>query len=183
LTFQEITTQGVGVGVVTPSLTWQVPDTLRGEIGAIVSFGEEHAKSLTAGHASALREGARVLAARPRAFGAEFWGAAIARGLSVCRVDSRVGFAVEIALVIETRKLVAAMGRTALAGVPVVAGGVIGPRGIGCLVAATSAAQAMAAGLLTSAKAAAPKATGPSCAFARRCTSSLSAPGTRGTNR
>ena len=104
-------------------------DRLLGEVGAIVSFGDAFAASLTAGHVSALRDGARVLAARPRAFGAEFWGAAIARGLPVCRVDSRVGFAVEIALVIETRKLVAAMGSTALAGVPVVAGGVIGPRG------------------------------------------------------
>lgn len=58
-----------------------------------------------------------------------FCEAALAEGLSVCRVDSRTGFSAEISLVIETKKMVGVMGSAMLSGVNVVAGEIIGRLG------------------------------------------------------
>lgn len=52
------------------------------------------------------------------------------RGLRICRLDMRAGLTAEIANILETAELITtAMGRAELAGVPVVAGGLIGQRG------------------------------------------------------
>jgi hypothetical protein len=52
------------------------------------------------------------------------------RGLRLRRLDMRTGLTAEIANILETAELIStAMGRTALDGVPVVAGGLIGQRG------------------------------------------------------
>jgi hypothetical protein len=48
----------------------------------------------------------------------------------ICRLDMRAGLTAEIANILETAELITtAMGRAELAGVPVVAGGLIGQRG------------------------------------------------------
>lgn len=52
------------------------------------------------------------------------------RGIRMCRLDMRAGLTAEIANILETAELLTtAMGRSELAGVPVVAGGLIGQRG------------------------------------------------------
>jgi hypothetical protein len=76
-----------------------------------------------------LSKNAVIYAARPDSFPPSFWEAALAEGLSVCRVDSRTGFSAEISLVIETKKMIGVMGSVTLSGVSVVAGGIIGRRG------------------------------------------------------
>ncbi len=98
-------------------------------VTAIVSFGAEYARVLTAVHVPLLSKNAVIYAARPDSFPPSFWEAALAEGLSVCRVDSRTGFSAEISLVIETKKMIGVMGSVTLSGVSVVAGGIIGRRG------------------------------------------------------
>jgi 4-hydroxy-2-oxovalerate aldolase len=52
------------------------------------------------------------------------------RGFRMCRLDMRAGLTAEIANILETAELITtAMGRAEFAGVPVVAGGLIGQRG------------------------------------------------------
>lgn len=99
------------------------------QIGATVSFGVEYAKDLTEEYVPLLLEHTAIYAARPNAFLKSFWDAALAKGLSVCRVDIRAALAAEIGLVIETKKTIGFMGSTMLSGISLVAGGVIGQRG------------------------------------------------------
>lgn len=98
-------------------------------MGAIISFGSEYAQVLTDEHVPLLSEKTCIYAARPGAFLTSFWEAALASGLSVCRVDARAAFSAEVNLVIETKKSVEMMGSAVFSGVPVVAGGVIGRLG------------------------------------------------------
>lgn len=99
------------------------------KVTAIVSFGAEYARDLTAVHVPLLPRHAVIYAARPDSFSSSFWEAVLAEGLYVCRVDSRTGFSAEISLVIETKKMVSVMGSAMLSGVHVVAGGLIGRLG------------------------------------------------------
>lgn len=99
------------------------------EIGAIVSFGKEYAEQLTATHVGLLKLETQVYSAFANSYPNEFWEEAIASGNPVYRVDSRCGFAAELSLVVETRKLVETMGTSKKSGVLVVSGGVIAPRG------------------------------------------------------
>lgn len=99
------------------------------EISDILSFGLPYANALTAEHVSVLLQDTNIYAARARAFLQSFWDAAIERGLFTCRLDSRAALAAELNLVIETKKIINAMGSTSMSGIPLVAGGVIGQRG------------------------------------------------------
>lgn len=114
-----------GISVVSNNVFGKNNDELR-RVTAIVSFGAEYARGLTAVHVSLLPKNAVIYAARPDSFSSSFWEAALAEGLSACRVDSRTGFSAEISLVIETKKMVGVMGSAMFSGVPVVAGGIIG---------------------------------------------------------
>lgn len=99
------------------------------EIDCIVSFGKKYAEGLNAEHVKFLKNGTTIYAALPDAFPVSFWESAISQGFAACRVDSRVGFATELNLAIETKKLISTMGQTEIAGVTVVSGGTIGIRG------------------------------------------------------
>jgi len=99
------------------------------EITIIVSFGRKYAEFLNMEHVEFLKEGIDIYSARPDAFPTQFWESAIAGGFSTYRIDSRVGFAAELNLSIETKKLVGTMGRTEIAGISMVSGGCIGYRG------------------------------------------------------
>jgi len=99
------------------------------EIGAVVSFGREFSGSLLGEHVNYLEEEAHIYAARAHAFSVSFWEAAMARGFPMFRVDSRCGFAAELDLVVETKKLVDSMCISAIDDIPIVSGGAIAPRG------------------------------------------------------
>jgi hypothetical protein len=96
------------------------------EITVIVSFGRKYAEFLNVEHVEFLKDGIDIYSARPDAFPTQFWESAIAGGFSTYRIDSRVGFAAELNLAIETKKLVGTMGRTEIAGISMVSGGCIG---------------------------------------------------------
>lgn len=99
------------------------------KLGAIVSFGSEYASVLTDQQVPHLSDRVGIYAARPSAFLTSFWEAALARGLAVCRVDTRAALSAEMNLVIETKKVLDMMGAAMWSDVPVVSGGMIGHRG------------------------------------------------------
>ena len=99
------------------------------EIGAVVSFGAEYAVDLSVDLIPFFPNEMVIYAARPNAFPKSFWKAVIAKGQSVCRIDSRAALAAELTLVIETKKLIDKMGTLTVAGVTIVAGGIIGRKG------------------------------------------------------
>jgi len=70
-----------------------------------------------------------IYAARPNAFSKTFINVAMACGFTISRIDARVGFAAEMNLVIGTRRLIDSMGTMEIEGIPVVSGGLIGPKG------------------------------------------------------
>jgi len=99
------------------------------EINAVMSFGKDYTRGLEAKHADLLNPSTQIYAARACAYTTPFWEATMARDFPVYRVDSRSGFAAELSLVVESRKLVESMGTSKISGVVVVSGGAIAPRG------------------------------------------------------
>ena len=99
------------------------------EINAVISFGKDYTGGLEAKHTDLLSPSTQIYAARASAYADPFWEAAIARGFPTYRVDSRSGFAAELSLVVETKKLVESMGTSMISGFVVVSGGAIAPRG------------------------------------------------------
>lgn len=100
-----------------------------GQISAIVSFGVEHSKDLTESSVPFLLSDTYIYSVRPNAFEKSFWQAVLLKGMPVYRVDSRFAFAAELDLVIGAKKMANLTGAKVLSGVPLVAGGFIGPRG------------------------------------------------------
>jgi 4-hydroxy-2-oxovalerate aldolase len=99
------------------------------EINAVISFGKDYTRDLEAKHADLLSSSTHIYAARASAYANPFWEAAMTKGFPMYRVDSRSGFAAELSLVVETRKLVESMGTSRISGFVVVSGGAIAPRG------------------------------------------------------
>jgi len=99
------------------------------EIDAVVSFGIDFSGSLDEEYVDFLGAQTHIYAVRPNSFSQSFWEAAMAKGLPMYRVDTRCGFASELALVVESKKLVDSMAISNMAGNPVVSGGVIAPKG------------------------------------------------------
>jgi len=106
----------------------QEQTTLR-EVDAIVSFGGAFTDGLNGDHVRHLKKWTRIYALRPHAFSKSFWENAVAAGLPMYRVDTRCGFASELELVVETKKLVNAMAVSHIVEIPVVSGGAIAPVG------------------------------------------------------
>lgn len=99
------------------------------EIGAVVSFGSDFAESILDEHVNYMGDKTHIYAACPHAFTSDFWEAAVAKGLPMYRVDQRCGFASELSLVVESKKLVDSMDISNINGIPVVSGGAIAPIG------------------------------------------------------
>jgi len=99
------------------------------ETGAIISFDKKYTDDLNETHSELLSPEVRIYIVKPGAFNNLFWNAAMSRGLSLFRIDTRVGLASEVYLSIETKKLLEDMGTCEIEGIPVVSGGVIGPKG------------------------------------------------------
>ena len=95
----------------------------------LISFDKKHGGLLRAEHADLLSSQSELWIIEPGAFCDEFWDAAVRRGRSISRVDTRVGLATELKLAIETSRQLNDMGLFDIDGIPVVAGGAIGPRG------------------------------------------------------
>lgn len=99
------------------------------DVDIVVSFDKTFCSFLREEHAQLLGDGITVFTARPNAFPEPFWNQVMERGLNLYRVDSRVGFASELHLVVETKKMMQTMGVTAIGDIPVVSGGKIGSWG------------------------------------------------------
>jgi len=99
------------------------------EIDTVVSSGRDFSNSLVGEHVNFMGNQTYIYAVRPHAFSQSFWEAAVAKGLPMYRVDTRCGFASELALVVESKKLVDSMEVSNIAGTLVVSGGAIAPIG------------------------------------------------------
>ncbi len=99
------------------------------ELGGIISFGKDFSLWLQADHIEFLKNEIHLIATRPNSFPDPFWKMALNKGLQMYRVDTRIGFSTELALSIETTKLITLMGLGEIDGIPIVSGGVIAPKG------------------------------------------------------
>jgi len=100
-----------------------------GRVGALLSFGVEHASGLTEEHLREIPADAHVYAARPDSYPDGFLSAARAAGRQLRRVDCRAALAAELEMAIGTCRVIDEAGESILDGIPVVAGGVIGRLG------------------------------------------------------
>jgi 4-hydroxy-2-oxovalerate aldolase len=124
-----------GVNVVTQSqlvelkkVDEKLTETISG-LDIIIAFDESYTEELNENFLANLRQDVSFYAAKPNAYQQDFFDSARRSGFSFYRIDTRAGLAAELNLVVGTRKLVESSGSSTIADIPVVSGGMIGPKG------------------------------------------------------